>query len=139
VRIRQVRQRFLVRFEVGDVLPQTLVAVSQEQGWKSGSLSGIGGVQEVVLGYYDLAAREYVKIPVEGIVELVSLAGNLSSVDGAPFWHLHAAVAGRDGRLYGGHLINLRVAITLECWIDPTDLSVERKYEDACGLKLMNL
>jgi hypothetical protein len=131
--------RLLVRFEVGEKLPENLVDLARRLGIASGSLTGIGGVRNVVLGYYDLQARQYVTFEVPGIVELVSLIGNVSLVNGQPFWHLHASVADREGNVRGGHLIGLEVAITLECWIERGGKVIQRKKDDYSGLNLLDL
>jgi len=131
--------RLLVRFEVGDKLPESLVDMARRLGIASGSLTGIGGVRSVVLGYYDLQARQYVTFEVPGIVELVSLIGNVSLLNGQPFWHLHALVADREGNVRGGHLVGLEVAITLECWIERGGKVIQRKKDDYSGLNLLDL
>lgn len=131
--------RLLVRFEVGEKLPDSLVDLARRLGMVSGSLSGIGGVRNVVLGYYDLQARQYVTFEVPGIVELVSLIGNVSLVSGQPFWHLHALVADREGNVKGGHLMSLEVAITVECWIERGSKMVRRNEDEFSGLNLLDL
>jgi uncharacterized protein len=131
--------RLIVRFDVGEKLPESLHDFSKRLGLASGSLTGIGGVQNVVLGYYDLPARQYVTFPVPGMVELVSLIGNVSLVNGQPFWHLHAAVADREGNLKGGHLVGLEVAITLECVIRRGGKILQRKRDDYSGLNLLDV
>jgi predicted DNA-binding protein with PD1-like motif len=131
--------RLLVRFEVGEKLPESLVDLARRLGIVSGSLSGIGGVHNVVLGYYDLQARKYVTFEVPGIVELVSLIGNVSLVNGQPFWHLHAAVADRDGNVKAGHLVSLEVAVTAECWIERGRKMLQRKRDEYSGLNLLDL
>jgi hypothetical protein len=139
MKIKQLDDQYLVRFEVGEVLPDALVTLARDQTWKSGSVVGLGGVKNVVLGYFDLEVRQYLRLPVDGIVELVSLLGNLSQVDGAPFWHLHASVANRDGCVTGGHLFCLEVAITIECWVRASNVPIERTHDDHFGLKLLNI
>lgn len=129
----------VVRFDVGEKLPECLLDFSKRLGLVSGSLTGIGGVQNVVLGYYDLPTRQYLTFPVPGMVELVSLNGNVSLVNGQPFWHLHAAVADREGNVKGGHLISLEVAITLECDIRRGNKMLQRKRDDDSGLNLLDV
>ena len=131
--------RYLARFEVGEKLPDALVALAQQRGWSSGSIMGIGGVRDVVLAYYDLSQKKYLQFSVEGIVELVSIIGNLALVDGKPFWHLHASVANASGDVKAGHLVALTVAITVECWIQPGNISVSRSFDEASGLNLLSI
>jgi len=131
--------RLLARFEVGEKLPAGLVDLATRMGLVSGYLTGIGGVKDVVLGYYDLQQRKYISIPVDGMVELVSLIGNVSIVQGNPFWHLHATVADRNGTVTGGHLMSLEVAITVECWIEKCERMITRSKDDFSGLNLLNL
>ena len=131
--------RWLVRCEVGEILPTALTDLAAKQDWNSASLTGIGGVRHVRLAYYDLQERRYLTFDVDGIVELVSMVGNLSRLDGKPLWHVHAAVADREGNVRGGHLVSLEVAITVECWINPSSLPVNRKADDHSGLNLLDL
>ena len=139
MKIREIDGRSMVCGEVGDRLPDDLLALTLRSGWKSGQLSGIGGVKNVELAYFDLAEKRYVPIAVDGVVELVGLTGNLAMVDRAPFWHLHAIVSDRDGQVRAGHLVRLEVAITLECWLQVSGQSIERKRNEATGLNLLDL
>ena len=136
---RDLENRCLVKGEPGDRLPDFLVELARERGWMSGSLTGLGGVRDVQLAYFDLELKQYLPISVEGVVEVVSLTGNLSRVQGQPFWHLHAAVSDRDGRVTAGHLVRLEVAITLECWIDAGLQHVDRERDPETGLNLLAL
>ena len=136
---RQINDAFLVRFYRGEILPDTLIALAEDQGWKSGALSAIGAVENVTLGYFDLEQKKYVKFPVEGISEVLSLKGNLSILNGKPFWHLHAVLGDRNGNVRGGHLVHMEVAVTMECWIWPHDTIVERIPDEFTGLNFLNL
>ena len=131
--------RFVVRFDVAEKLPETLLDFSKRLGLFSGWLSGIGGVQNVVLAYYDLTIRKYVTFSVSGMVELISLSGNIALVNGQPIWHLHASVADREGNVKGGHLVGLEVAITLECVIQRGSKMLQRKQDDYSGLNLLEI
>ncbi len=136
---RLVGRRCLVKGEPGDRLPDLLVALAKQYGWKSGSVAGLGGVTDVRLAYFDVVRKEYLPIDVPGIVELISLTGNLSTINDAPMWHLHAAVSDRDGRMTAGHLVSLVVAVTLECWIEAEMEPVTRRKDEATGLNLLDL
>jgi uncharacterized protein len=139
MKVAEDGKKYLVRFEVGEKLPEKLVELALAHGWKCGSISGLGAVHNVTLGYFDLPTRTYVNHPIDGIVELISLVGNLSWFEDRPIWHMHAAVADRNGQLRGGHLMTLEVAVTVECWIEAGDRLITRKRDDYSGLNLLDL
>lgn len=128
----------LFRLATGSQLPDALVELAATQNWISAVCSGIGGVSEVKLAYYDLPTQSYLAFDVDGIVELVSLTGNLTELDGKHFWHLHAVVADRNGRTYGGHLISCTVALTVEVAVWPMQKVYTRTLEASTGLRLLN-
>jgi uncharacterized protein len=139
MRILEDGDRYLVRFEIGEQLPTALVELGKRYGWTSASITGLGAVRNVILGYYDLPSRTYINHPVEGTVELISLVGNLSLLDGNPLWHMHISVADREGKLRGGHLMQLEVAVTVECWIHVSAELAIRRYDETTGLNLLDI
>jgi uncharacterized protein len=138
VKVLEDNGRFLVRFEVGEKLPDGLLELAKKHKWGTASITGLGAVKGVTLAYYDLPARKYINHPIDGIVELVSLVGNLAHFNDAPIWHLHCSVADEHGNLRGGHLVTLEVAVTVECWIHPGTAQAVRRYDDAAGLNLLD-
>lgn len=112
--------------------------MANERGWKSAVCTGIGGISEVVLAYYDLEQKAYLSFSIDGIVELVSLSGNLTGPQGDPFWHLHAVVAERTGKTYGGHLQSCTVALTIELAVWTMDSYRLRTLDDETGLRFLS-
>ncbi len=76
-----------------------------------GTISAIGSLRNPKIGYFDEEARQYRAIKLSGLYELVSLSGNISLKDGEPFAHIHVALGGPDGGLYGGHLVEGEVFV----------------------------
>ncbi|MFH1010539.1 MAG: PPC domain-containing DNA-binding protein [bacterium] len=136
---RHLQTGSLLRLLAGERMPDALVEFARREGWTSGWLSGIGGVDEVVVGYFDLATREYRERKLDGRFELLSCIGNLTMVDGEPFWHIHAIVSDANYLVLGGHLIGLRIAVTGEFWLTQGMDSVRRIYDSRIGLKLLDL
>ncbi len=128
----------LHRIKTSALLPEALVELAVAHKWNSAICSGIGGVSEVKLAYYDLPKREYLTFDIEGIVELVSLNGNLTELDGRPFWHFHAIVADKTGRTFGGHLMSCKVALTIEVAVWSMEKKYTRTLEESTGLRLLN-
>jgi uncharacterized protein len=139
MKVAVIGPKYLVRFEPGEILPDALTALAKDRNWSCGSIQAIGAVEDVILGYYDLHKKEYIRIAVEGEVEVVSLSGNLSRLSETPLWHMHILVSDREARVQGGHLFALKVAVTLECWIEIHDRVVNRKMDEHTGLNLLDV
>lgn len=130
----------LLRIERGRSLLDEIITCCRERAIGSAWLTGLGAVSDVELGYYDLPAQSYLRTRLPGILELVSLVGNVAWVDGAPIVHAHAALADRDCALRGGHLFAATVAVTVELRLQPlTDAPLGRALDPAIGLKLLAL
>jgi len=119
----------------GEEVVSALTGFVKEQKLEGGQIRGIGGVADVVLGWYDLSAKVYRKRKFSGNYELVSLSGNIARVGKETFLHLHAAISGADLVLRGGHLFEARVAITGEFEVRPP--KVVRKHDAFTGLNLL--
>ncbi|MBN2359078.1 MAG: DNA-binding protein [Deltaproteobacteria bacterium] len=131
---------YLLRLERGGSVLDEIAAFCRDRGVGAAWLTGLGAVEKVELGYYDLDARCYQRTRLDGSHELISLVGNVAQVDGAPFVHAHAALGDRDCRLRAGHLFAATVAATVELQLQPlTGAAVDRRLDPATGLKLLDL
>jgi len=129
----------LIRLDRGEEVTAALHGFLEEKRIAAGTITGLGGVRDAELGFYDLSSRTYDRTTIAGNLELVTYQGNITVVDGAPFVHAHAVLSGPDYRPYAGHFFSAVVAITGEFVLRPADWSVERLADDATGLKLMGL
>jgi predicted DNA-binding protein with PD1-like motif len=136
---RQIDDRYVLRLDPGEGVIDSLSGFASERGINSGVVSGIGGIEDVVLGYFDLGAKEYLKRKLDGIYEMISLAGNVSTIEGRPFVHAHAVVSGRDMTALGGHLFEARVAITAELYLWGSPSQVTRSLDERVGLNTLDL
>jgi hypothetical protein len=102
-------------------------------------LSAMGAFEWVELTEYNQAERRYESAHRFEGCEVLNLQGNLSELDGAPFWHMHATISLRErGRdvTYGGHVVDGSV-FALEFRIDCFDeLVLQRVHDEATGLRL---
>ena len=132
-------ERFILRLYRGEEVMKTLTEFARQMRIPAGELSGIGAVQEVVLGYFDPESRKYIKDLFPGSYEVTGLNGNLSQVKGEPFFHLHATIADRDHTARAGHLFSARVSVTLEVILNPFSENLERTWDREVDLNLLNL
>jgi uncharacterized protein len=98
--------------------------------------SAIGAFSSAELGCYDQVKHEYGKILVDEPVELVSCSGNITIRDGQPFVHAHAALADRDGKVLGGHLMNGTVFAAEVHLQELLGQPLRRVHDQTTGLKL---
>ena len=96
-------------FSPGDEVLSGLTDLAREHGVTSGYVTGLGGLSGALLGFGDPALGAFARIPVDEKCELVSLTGHIQMRDGAPYVHLHAIVALKDGSTKAGHVFELRV------------------------------
>lgn len=132
-------RRLFMRLDPGEEVMSTLAAILEKHGAyiSSGGITGIGTVRKAVLGYYDLARREYLRREVPEEMELVSFVGNVTYVDGKPFVHAHAVLSGPDFAPLAGHLFQAEIAATGEFFYVEGGERLKREEDRATGLKLI--
>lgn len=100
-------------------------------------VQAIGAVSEADISAYDLAAKEYIKKHLEGMLEIANLTGNIGTLNNELVPHIHITVADREFRAFGGHLDRAIVAATCEILIAPLDCEIIRKHDPEIGLNLI--
>lgn len=121
----------------GEKLVETLTASLSKNELRGATISGLGALSDVELGYYELVHQTYLRKTFTDEYELISLSGNVSLKDGAPYVHVHATLGDREFRVFGGHLFEATVAVTVEISVLPFDFAPERKLDPAIGLGLI--
>lgn len=130
---------YLIRLERGEEITRALTEFLREKSIHAGMITGLGGIGDAELGFYDLPSKTYLHKTFSGNLELVYYMGNVTLVEGQPFIHAHAVVSGPDYHAYSGHFFSARVSITGEFVLRPADWEVSRALDETTGLKLMDL
>ena len=133
---RKEGSRIFIRLETGDDVLKSLAEVAARYGVSGGWFNGIGSASDVELGYYDLERREYDRTAVPGEVEIASVAGPLSLLNGERHVHLHAVVSDRQCVPRAGHLFRAVAAATVEFVLLLAEAPIERTRDEATGLNL---
>ena len=102
-------------------------------------MTAIGAFRDATLGYFDWEAKEYLKIPVNEQVEVLSLIGDVALKDGEPKVHAHVVVGRSDGSTRGGHLIEAHVRPTLEVIVTESPVHLHKQVDEESGLALIRL
>ena len=107
---------FILKFEQHEELIRELKKFREEKNIKNASLTGIGAINSITLGFYDTLKQTYIEQSMHRPFELSSLMGNISTEnpDSEPIIHLHATISDKDFRTYGGHVFRAIVSKTIE-------------------------
>lgn len=129
---------YVVRIDKGEELVGILKEFCTKEKIQLASVSGIGAVGQIKVGFFDTEKKEYYTKEFKGGFEVTSLCGNVSSMDGETYLHLHVNFCGQDNRSYGGHLDSAIVSATFEATLISIEGSVDRKFSEEIGLNLLH-
>ena len=126
--VRKDNDMYVVRLEKGDEVVRELSLFAVENGIQGAMIQAIGAFDEAELAYFDEEKGDYTYKTFDGGLEVISLTGNVSrlSKDDTPMVHLHAALGDKNFQVFGGHLKEGVVSVTLECFITPVQ-PIDRK------------
>lgn len=128
----------IVRLDKGEEVIASIMKLMDELEIKSGSFNGLGASDDVVLGIYIPADKQYYREEYKQDVEIASLFGTLSRMDGKAYIHSHAAIGDPvHGIIAGGHLEKAVISCTCEIHLKILDFNLGRKFSEEIGLNLM--
>ena len=137
----QIHNGHFLILERGEQFFPTVVAFCEQNEIHWAQFSGIGAVENVEIGYYDLPNRQYVWRQEAGPFEVANLDGNIAEFNEAPLVHAHGVLARCDESLacIGGHIRRMTVAVTLEICLWEVTQPLLREYDDDTGLNLISV
>lgn len=129
--------KYVVRLDKGEEIIASITSLVKSQGIALGRVTGIGSVNKVTMGLFEVDKKEYHKKEFTEDFEILSLSGNISQMDGKAYLHFHISVGDRNFNVYGGHLNEAVVSATSEIIIDVIDGAIDRRYDEDIGLNLI--
>ncbi len=136
---RKLGGTYVVRLFTGEMIHDCLTRLCQEENITLAQVDGIGAVDHAVVGLYRMAEKKYFSTTLDEEMEIVSLSGSVTQMDGKPYLHLHAALGREGGAVAGGHLAEGRISVTGEIFVRPLDGVVEREPDENIGINMMVL
>ena len=135
---RKYGSDYVVRMDKGEEVLACVEEVCRKEQIRLGSLSGLGAVGAVDLGVFDTKEFRYRTESYQGVFEIASCTGNISTMDGNTYLHVHAVIANSaKGEVHGGHLSRGVISLTGEFVLHAIDGEVDRKYSPEVGLNLI--
>jgi len=101
--IQKQPQTYVLVFETGDEIANTLKQFANEQELTGSSFKAIGALSDVKLGWFNWETKKYeTATEIKEQVEVLSLIGDIALHDGKPEVHAHIVVGKKDGTAHGG-------------------------------------
>ena len=133
---RQSGHTYRVRIDRGEEIVGRVKELCEKENIRLGRVEAIGAADQAVLGVYDPEKKEYYPEEIREFMEIASLNGNITTMEGQTYIHLHATLADRQHHLHGGHVIEMRVGATCEMFITALEGEVDRKKDAELGINL---
>ncbi len=134
---RRFGDAYVLRLDRGEEIIAALTDFCRREDVALGSVEGIGAADHALIGLYDVPTRQYHKTAFDEPLEITSLLGNISRMDGEVYLHLHINLCRADMSVIGGHLNECRISATCELFVRRLEGVVERRTDEAVtGLNL---
>lgn len=135
---RKFGDAYFVRMDRGEEILEQLTALCEAENIRLASVEAIGAVDYAKLALLDVPAKEFHRREFSEPMEMSSLTGSVTRMDGKVNLHLHATVCDAQQRAWGGHVNALRVSATCEMIVRTYPGEVGRVYSESIGLNLFS-
>jgi predicted DNA-binding protein with PD1-like motif len=130
---------YVVVCDPGDEAVAALTQFARAEDLEAASISAIGAFESAVVGWFDRAAKDYRRIPVDQQCEVLSLLGDVAEGADGPILHIHTVLGLSDGTTRGGHLLEGTVFPTLEVVVTETPAELRKVLHPEIGVALIDL
>jgi predicted DNA-binding protein with PD1-like motif len=131
---KQFNDKYIIRLDKNEEIVETLKKFCREQKIRLGWVNGIGAVDRATIGLFETAAKQYHSRELTGDMEISSLMGNISTMKGEVYLHLHICLSDIENKTYGGHLTSATISATGELVVGVISGTVEREFNPEVGL-----
>lgn len=119
---RKYADTYYIRLDKGDEVISEILGVCEAEHIQSATFSGIGGCSEAQIQTFLPEEKAFETQTIQGMLELVSLTGNVVFSQGELGYHAHAVFSYKDGeahKLAAGHIKAITILYTGEIELRP--------------------
>ena len=139
MKYKNLKNKVIVRIDSGEEIVKTLKQICENLNIEHATITGIGATDKATIGLYDVKTKRYQSTELLGDHEIAPLYGNISTMEGKIYLHLHVNLCNKDHQSFGGHLNSAIVSATFEGIIDIIDGEINRAFDEKIGLNLLDL
>ncbi len=129
---------YILRFDQDDELIQGLTQFCKTENIQAGLFHAIGSSKEVILSWYNIKNKKYTDKMFQEELEISSLTGNVATLKGESYIHMHGCFSNEAMQTYAGHIKKLIVGATCEVVLQTLQGRVERSHSEEIGLNLLS-
>jgi predicted DNA-binding protein with PD1-like motif len=130
---------YVVVCDPGDEAVASLSQFARAERLEAAQITAVGAFERATVGWFDPAAKEYRRIPVDQQCELLSLIGDVAEGEDGPILHMHVVLGLSDGTTRGGHFLEGWVRPTLEAVVTETPAQLRKVLRPDIGIALIDL
>lgn len=124
----------IARIDKGEEILEQLEVISHKENIRLASVSALGATNDMTVGVFRTEEKKYYANHFTGDMEIVSLTGTVSTMNGSYYAHLHMSAGDTEGHVFGGHLNRCVISATCEMVIQVIDGEVDREFNKEVGL-----
>lgn len=124
----------IARIDKGEEILEQLEVISHKENIRLAYVSALGATNDMTVGVFRTEEKKYYANHFTGDMEIVSLTGTVSTMNGSYYAHLHMSAGDTEGHVFGGHLNRCIISATCEMVIQVIDGEVDREFNKEVGL-----
>lgn len=124
----------IARMDKGEEVLEQLEVIAKKENIRLASVSALGATNDITVGVFRTEEKKYYANHFGGDMEIVSLTGTVSTMNGNYYAHLHMSAGDANGHVFGGHLNRCVISATCEMVIQMIDGEVDREFNEKVGL-----
>ena len=133
---RRFENTCIVRIDRGEEILEQVKVLAEKENIKLATVQALGAINEFTVGVFDTAEKKYYANHFQGLYEIVSLWGTISTMNGESYSHIHMSAGDDKGLVVGGHLNRAVVSATCEMVVTCIPGTVDRTFNEDVGLNL---
>ncbi len=136
---RRYKDTYAVRLDIGEEIMESLFSLCEKESIRLAQVSAIGAADRAVIGVFSREKQSYAQETLDQFMEITSLSGNVTTMEGKPYIHLHTTLADQNHGIHGGHVLEMRTGLTCEMFLQVIDGEIGRERDEELGINLWKI
>ena len=127
---------YIMRLDVGDELMASLRKFVDSESVKLAQINGLGAASDFTIAIRNPETKKYDPFDYKGRFEIANIHGNITTLNGEAYLHVHIGCGNEKGEYRGGHLLRCVIGGTAEIFITTYEGTVDRQVDEKTGLNV---